>query len=92
VTPEHAAAVCAEIALIYRDHGPRVAQQSRLLLIADWGRSASQEPARLRLPPRRDTGAIQNDHIGLLPEAGLNYLGSTPGGRDGRPVPEFAGC
>ena len=92
VTPEEAAAVCAEIALIYRDHGPRESRsKSRLaFLIAEWGAERFRKELETRLgrplpPAGRDArGSSVSDHIGLFrqKEAGLNYIGlKTPVGR-----------
>jgi len=92
VTPEAAAAVCAEIALIYRDHGPRESRsKSRLaFLIADWGperfRKELEERLGRPLPPAGADarGSSVSDHIGLFRQrqAGLNYLGlKVPVGR-----------
>jgi ferredoxin-nitrite reductase len=92
VTAEEAAAVCAEIALIYRDHGPRESRsKSRLaFLIADWGPERFRKELEGRLgrplpPAGRDArGASVNDHIGLFRQKhpGLNYIGlKTPVGR-----------
>ena len=92
VTPEDAASVCAEIALIYRDHGPRESRsKSRLaFLIADWGTERFRKELETRLgrplpPAGRDArGSSVSDHIGLFrqKQAGLNYIGlKTPVGR-----------
>jgi ferredoxin-nitrite reductase len=92
VTPEDAASVCAEIALIYRDHGPRESRsKSRLaFLIADWGAERFRKELETRLgrplpPAGRDArGSSVSDHIGLFrqKQAGLNYIGlKTPVGR-----------
>jgi ferredoxin-nitrite reductase len=92
VTPDDAAAVCAEIALIYRDHGPRESRsKSRLaFLIADWGAERFRKELETRLgrplpPGGRDArGSSVRDHVGLFrqKQAGLNYIGlKTPVGR-----------
>jgi ferredoxin-nitrite reductase len=92
VTPEEAAAACAEIALIYRDHGPRESRsKSRLaFLIADWGPERFRKELEGRLgrplpPAGRDArGSSVNDHVGLFrqKQPGLNYIGlKTPVGR-----------
>jgi ferredoxin-nitrite reductase len=92
VTPEEAAVVCAEIALIYRDHGPRESRsKSRLaFLIAELGAARFREILETRLdrplpPAGRDArGSSVNDHIGLLRQKlpGMNYIGlKTPVGR-----------
>jgi ferredoxin-nitrite reductase len=92
VRPEAAAAVCAAIALVYRDHGPRESRSKARLafLLAEWGaeRFRKELEARLERPlPRagRDArGASHSDHIGIFRqrEPGLNYVGlKTPVGR-----------
>ena len=92
VTPEEAAEVCAAIALIFRDHGPREARSKARLafLVDEWGgpRFRRELEARLgrALPPAgRDARAAKTtDHIGIFRqrEPGLNYVGlKTPVGR-----------
>ena len=92
VTPEEAADVCAAIALIFRDHGPREARSKTRLafLVDEWGalRFRHELEARLgrALPPAGHDarGATTTDHIGIFRqrEAGLNYVGlKTPVGR-----------
>ena len=92
VTPEEAAEVCAAIALIFRDHGPREARSKARLafLVDEWGglRFRGELEARLgrALPPAgRDARAAKStDHIGIFRqrEPGLNYVGlKTPVGR-----------
>ena len=92
VRPEEAASVCAEIALLYRDHGPRESRsKSRLaFLVAEWGAERFRKELELRLgrplpPAGRDArGATVNDHVGIFRERepGLNYVGlKTPVGR-----------
>jgi ferredoxin-nitrite reductase len=92
VTPEEAAEVCAAIALIFRDHGPREARSKARLafLVEEWGgpRVRKELEARLgrELPPAgRDARAAKtNDHIGIFRqrEPDLNYAGlKTPVGR-----------
>ena len=92
VMPEEAAEVCAAIALIFRDHGPREARSKARLafLVEEWGgpRVRKELEARLgrELPPAgRDARAAKtNDHIGIFRqrEPGLNYAGlKTPVGR-----------
>ena len=92
VTPDDAAAVCAEIALIYRDHGPRESRSKARLafLIAEWGAERFRKELEGRLgrplpPAGRDARApSMNDHVGLFrqKQPGLNYLGlKTPVGR-----------
>ncbi|HXJ80494.1 MAG TPA: ferredoxin--nitrite reductase [Candidatus Methylomirabilis sp.] len=92
VRPEEAAAVCAAVALVYRDHGPRESRSKARLafLIEEWGpeRFRKELEARLdRALPRAGQDARENarsDHIGIYRQrhAGLNYLGlKTPVGR-----------
>ena len=85
VRPEEAAAVCAEIALIFRDHGPREARSKARLafLIAEWGIARFRETLQARLgralPSRgRDArSARTTDHVGVYRQRqpGLNYVG-----------------
>ncbi|HWN12331.1 MAG TPA: ferredoxin--nitrite reductase, partial [Candidatus Dormibacteraeota bacterium] len=92
VRPEEAAAVCAAIALVYRDHGPRGSRSKARLafLLAEWGAERFRKELEVRLErplPRagRDArGAAHSDHIGIFRqrEPGLNYVGlKTPVGR-----------
>jgi ferredoxin-nitrite reductase len=92
VTPEEAAEVCAAIALIFRDHGPREARSKARLafLVDEWGgpRLRKELEARLgrELPlAGRDARAAKtSDHIGIFRQRvpGLNYVGlKTPVGR-----------
>jgi ferredoxin-nitrite reductase len=92
VGPDEAAAVCAEIALVFRDHGPRESRSKARLafLIADWGveRFRKELEARLGrpLPPagRDARTSTTTDHIGVFRQRqpGLNYVGlKTPVGR-----------
>ena len=92
VRPEEAAAVCAAIALIFRDHGPRESRSKARLafLVDEWGpeRFRAELVARLgRELPRagRDArGSAVNDHVGVFRERtpGLSYVGlKTPVGR-----------
>jgi ferredoxin-nitrite reductase len=92
VTPEEAAPVCAEIALLFRDHGPRESRsKSRLaFLLADWGAARFRKELEGRLgrplrPAGRDArGRRVNDHVGIFrqKEPGMNYVGlKTPVGR-----------
>jgi ferredoxin-nitrite reductase len=92
VLPEDAAEVCAAIALIYRDHGPREARSKARLafLIEEWGGPRFREALEERLKrPLLSAGrdarlARTTDHIGIFREkqAGLNYVGlKTPVGR-----------
>ena len=92
VRPDEAAAVCAEIALIFRDHGPREARSKARLafLIAEWGIARFRETLQERLgrtrpPAGRDArSARTTDHVGVFRQRqpGLNYVGlKTPVGR-----------
>jgi ferredoxin-nitrite reductase len=92
VTPEEAAEVCAAIALIFRDHGPREARSKARLafLVDEWGgpRFRKELESRLgrELPQagRDARTAKTSDHIGIFRqrEPGLNYVGlKTPVGR-----------
>ncbi len=92
VRPEEAAEVCAAIALIFRDHGPRESRSKARLafLVDEWGpeRFRAELVARLgrELPPagRDARGGAVNDHIGVFRERtpGLSYVGlKTPVGR-----------
>ena len=92
VRPGEAAEVCAAIALIFRDHGPRESRSKARLafLLGEWGveRFRAELEARLVRPlPRagRDArGATHGDHIGVYRQRqpGLNYVGlKTPVGR-----------
>jgi ferredoxin-nitrite reductase len=92
VHPGEAAEVCAAIALVFRDHGPREARsKARLAFLVDaWGpeRFRAELVARLgrELPPagRDARGGTVSDHIGVFRERtpGLSYVGlKTPVGR-----------
>ena len=92
VTPAEAASICAEVALMFRDHGPREARSKARLafLVADWGieRFRKELEARLvrPLPPAgRDARSGRAvDHVGVYRQrqAGLSYVGlKTPVGR-----------
>ena len=92
VAPEEAAEVCAAIALIFRDHGPREARsRARLAFLVDeWGGERFRKELETRLgrplpPAGRDArGASTTDHVGIFrqKEAGLSYVGlKTPVGR-----------
>ena len=85
VLPEDAAELCAEITLIFRDHGPRtVRNKSRMaFLIADWGvekfrkELESRSPKTL-LPAGKDMrGKKKTDHMGIFSQKqkNLNYVG-----------------
>src|SRR5262249_6359397 len=90
--PEEAAAVCAALALISRDGGPREARgRARLAFLVDeWGGERFRKELETRmgrpLPPagRDARGTRATDHVGIFRqrEAGLNYVGlKTPVGR-----------
>ena len=92
VRPEEAAEVCATIALIYRDHGPRESRSKARLafLMAEWGAERFRKELEVRLgwplpPAGRDVrGTTTTDHIGVFRQRqpGLNYVGlKTPVGR-----------
>jgi len=92
VLPEDAAEVCAAIALVYRDHGPREARSKARLafLIEEWGgprfRDALEERLKrsLSLAGRDVRLSRTTDHIGIFrqKQPGLNYVGlKTPVGR-----------
>ena len=92
VLPEEAAEVCATIALIYRDHGPREARSKARLafLVEEWGgpRFRSELEARMKHPlpgaGREARETRTTDHVGIFrqKQAGLNYVGlKTPVGR-----------
>src|SRR5262249_50518579 len=92
VEPEEAAEVCAAIALIFRDHGPREARsRARLAFLVDeWGGERFRKELETRLgrplqPAGRDArGAKTSDHVGIFrqKDAGLSYVGlKTPVGR-----------
>ncbi len=85
VCPEEAAEVCAEITLIFRDHGPRtVRNKSRLaFLIADWGieKFRSELESRYKQPLLSGgedmRGKKKTDHTGIFSQKqkNLNYVG-----------------
>lgn len=85
VLPEDAAELCAEITLIFRDHGPRtVRNKSRMaFLIADWGVEKFRKELESRypktlLPAGKDMrGKKKTDHIGIFSQKqkNLNYVG-----------------
>jgi ferredoxin-nitrite reductase len=92
VRPEEAAEVCATIALIFRDHGPREARSRARLafLLEDRGAAWMREElvTRLKRPlpaAGRDARvATTTDHVGIFRQRqpGLNYVGlKTPVGR-----------
>ncbi len=92
VRPAEAAEVCAAIALVFRDHGPRESRSKARLafLLDEWGpeRFRKELVARLgrELPSagRDARGATVSDHVGVFRERapGLSYVGlKTPVGR-----------
>jgi ferredoxin-nitrite reductase len=92
VRADEAALVCAAIALVYRDHGPRESRSKARLafLLAEWGAERFRKELEARLgrplpPAGHDArGSTHNDHIGVFRERtpGLNYVGlKTPVGR-----------
>jgi NAD(P)H-nitrite reductase large subunit len=92
VPPDQAAALCAEIVLIFRDHGSRSARtRARLaFLLEDWGvaklRTALQTRLGRQLPRQgRDLRVAQrSDHLGVTrqKQPGLNCVGlAVPVGR-----------
>ena len=92
VRPEEAAEVCAAIALVFRDHGPRDARSKARLafLVDDWGagKFRAELEARLgRVLPaagRDARSAASADHVGVFRqrEPGMSYAGlKTPVGR-----------
>ena len=92
IRPEEAAEVCAAIALVFRDHGPRESRSKARLafLVESWGaeRMRKELEARLErpLPPagRDARRATVTDHVGVFRQRqhGMNYVGlKTPVGR-----------
>jgi ferredoxin-nitrite reductase len=92
VRPEEAAEVCAAIALIFRDHGPRESRSKARLafLLDEWGPERFRKELVVRLgrelpaAGRDARGSTVNDHVGVFRErtAGLSYVGlKTPVGR-----------
>ncbi len=92
VRPDEAADVCAAIALVFRDHGPRESRsKARLAFLLEVWRAArmrAELEKRLgrSLPPAGADArlATHTDHVGVFrqKQAGLNYVGlKTPVGR-----------
>ncbi len=85
VAPAEAAALCAEIVLIFRDHGPRGARTKARLafLLDDWGagkfRSALETRVGRTLAAAGRDARIGHgaDHLGVSrqKQPGLNYVG-----------------
>jgi ferredoxin-nitrite reductase len=85
VRPEEAAEVCAAIALIFRDHGPRESRsKSRLaFLVGEWGAERFRKELEVRLgrplpPAGRDAREERvSDHVGVFRQRqpGLSYVG-----------------
>jgi ferredoxin-nitrite reductase len=92
VRPDEAAEVCAAIALLFRDHGPREARSHARLafLVDEWGAERFRKELEVRLgrplaaAGRDARSATVADHIGVFRqrESGMNYVGlKTPVGR-----------
>ena len=92
VRPDEAADVCAAIALVFRDHGPRESRSKARLafLVEVWGAARMRAELEKRLgrslPPAGADArlATHTDHVGVFrqKQAGLNYVGlKTPVGR-----------
>jgi ferredoxin-nitrite reductase len=92
VRPGEAAEICAAVALLFRDHGPREARsRARLAFLVEerggpWIRAELERRLQRALPPAgRDARlATPTDHVGVFRqrEAGLNCVGlKTPVGR-----------
>ncbi len=85
VLPEDASALCAEITMIFRDHGPRTARnKSRMaFLIADWGMEKFRKELETRFPKplisagKDMRGKKKTDHTGIFSqkEKNHNYVG-----------------
>lgn len=92
VTKEEAAEVCAEITLIFRDHGPRESRSRARMafLVEEWGTARIREELESRLGRQlaragRDArNSYHADHLGVAPqkERGLYSVGlAVPVGR-----------
>ncbi len=92
VLPEEAVEICAAIALMFRDHGPREARSRARLafLVEEWGAERFRKELEARVgrplwPAGRDArGDKATDHVGVFRQRqrGLNYVGlKTPVGR-----------
>ena len=85
VLPEEVVAVCAEIILLFRDHGCRESRtQNRLAFLLDeWGEERFREELVLRLKrPLKDAGQDQRlndikDHLGVFRQKNsmMNFVG-----------------
>jgi ferredoxin-nitrite reductase len=92
VRPDEAADVCAAVALVFRDHGPREARsRARLAFLVEergaaWLREALEQRLGRALPPAGRDARLPTttDHVGVFrqKQPGLNYVGlKTPVGR-----------
>jgi ferredoxin-nitrite reductase len=92
VRPEHAAELCAQIVLIFRDHGSRETRSRARLafLVDDWGVERFREELERRMEAPLDTagqemrGTHHTDHLGVTPQHqhGTYSVGmSVPAGR-----------
>src|SRR5712692_5002244 len=82
---EEAAEVCAAIALVYRDHGPRESRSKARLafLMGEWGAERFRKELEVRLgrplPPAGQDAREEavSDHVGVFRQRqpGLNYVG-----------------
>ncbi len=92
VHPEEAAEVCATIALLFRDYGPRAARSRARLafLVEEWGAERFRKELESRLgrplpPAGHDARSTTvTDHVGVFRQrqSGLSYVGmKTPVGR-----------
>jgi len=92
VRPEEAAEVCAAIALLFRDHGPRESRSRARLafLVAEWGAERFRKELEVQLgrplpaAGREARSPTVTDHVGVFRQRqpGLNYVGlKTPVGR-----------
>ena len=98
VEPERAAALCAEIVLLFRDYGSRVARNKARLafLVESWGVARVRAEVQNRmggtlLSSGRDARVTQSaDHpgVGQQKQNGLSYVGSPC--RSGESPPQLA--
>jgi NAD(P)H-dependent nitrite reductase large subunit len=85
VEPERAAALCSEIAFIFRDYGSRAARNKARLafLVEEWGADRFRRELQARVAwtlhtEGRDARSKRvTDHLGIVAQkqAGLNYVG-----------------